>query len=257
MIDSVSGPNLKRIGLHLSRPRSQRGQLSEYMPGRGKLARGRYWARWRIYVRQADGSETEKRAAKIIDRDVAEQRGFVLDYSGPLTRTAARQVLEKLIRESNSVPAAYTAKTTFGELAREYIELNKPNWGANTFRSSANLIQTHLIGKLDARPIRGLTDAELQRLVNDYVERGSSGSLLSKLTMYLRAILDVPLDRRLIERNPAAAIRAKIALLTDEAGEQGTARELSISTADSGDAFWTESQGSESTQAHMRQRIRT
>ena len=113
MIDSVSGPNLKRIGLHLSRPRSQRGQLSEYMPGRGKLARGRYWARWRIYVRQADGSETEKRAAKIIDRDVAEQRGFVLDYSGPLTKTDARQVLEKLIRESNSVPAGYTAKTNW------------------------------------------------------------------------------------------------------------------------------------------------
>jgi integrase len=179
------------------------------MPGRGKLARGRYFARWRIYVRQADGSETEKRAAKIIDRDVAEQRGFVLDYSGPLTKTDARQVLEKLIRESNSAPAAYTAKTTFGELAREYIELNKPNWGANTFRSSANLIQTHLIGKLDARPIRGLTDAELQRLVNDYVERGSSGSLLSKLTMYLRAILDVAVDRRLIERNPARKLRAK------------------------------------------------
>jgi hypothetical protein len=142
-------------------------------------------------------------------------------------------------------------------LAREYFDLNKPNWGVNTSRSSGNLIQAHLIRKLDARPIRELTDAELQRLVNGYVERGSTGSLLSKLTMYLRAILDVPLDRRLIERNPAAAIRAKIALLTDEAGEQGTARELSISTADSGDAFWTESQGSESTQAHMRQRIRT
>jgi len=209
MIDSVSGPNLKRIGLHLSRPRSQRGQLSEYMPGRGKLARGRYWARWRIYVRQADGSETEKRAAKIIDRDVAEQRGFVLDYSGPLTKTDARQVLEKLIRESISVPAAYTAKTTFGELAREYIDLNKPNWGVNTSRSSGNLIQAHLIRKLDARPIRELTDAELQRLVNGYVEQGSSSSLLSKLTMYLRAILDVAVDRRLIERNPARKLKAK------------------------------------------------
>jgi hypothetical protein len=46
---------------------------------RGRLARGRYWARWRIYVRQADGSEPTKRVEKIIDRSVAAQMGFVLD----------------------------------------------------------------------------------------------------------------------------------------------------------------------------------
>jgi len=126
MVDSVSSLNLKRIGLHLPRPRSQRGQLSEQMPKRGKLARGRYWARWRIYVRQADGSETTKRIEKIIDRTVAEQMGFVLDYGGPLTKTDTRQVLERLIRESNAASAAFIAKTTFGELAREYIDLNKP-----------------------------------------------------------------------------------------------------------------------------------
>jgi integrase len=179
------------------------------MPKRGKLARGRYWARWRIYIRQADGSETNKRIEKIIDRSVAEQMGFVLDYGGPLTKTDARQVLERLIRESNAAPAAFIAKTTFGELACEYIDLNKPNWGANMSRATVNLIQTHLIRKLGARPIRELTDAELQRLVNEYVERDSSRSLLSKLMMYLRAILDVAVDRRLIERNPARKLKAK------------------------------------------------
>ncbi len=74
MIDSqVLELNLKGIGLHLSRPKSQRGELSETMPKRGKLARGRYWARWRIYSRQAEGRETAKRAEKIIDRAVAER----------------------------------------------------------------------------------------------------------------------------------------------------------------------------------------
>src|SRR5262249_44673968 len=159
----------------------QRGELSEYMPKRGKLARGRYWARWRIYIRQADGSESIKRAEKIIDRTVAEQMGFVLDYSGPLTKTDARAVLEKLVRESNARPAAFTGKTTFGELAREYIDLNKPNWGENTARGSENLIEVHLIGKLGARPVRELTDGELQRFINGYVEKGSSVSVLSKL----------------------------------------------------------------------------
>ena len=125
MIDSqVLTSSSKGIGRHLSRPKSQRGELSEHMPKRGKLARGRYWARWRIYIRQADGSETVKRAEKIIDRALAEQMGFTLDYAGPLTKTDAWKVLAKLVSGSNATPAAFTAKTTFGELAREYVELN-------------------------------------------------------------------------------------------------------------------------------------
>jgi integrase len=180
------------------------------MPKRGKLARGRYWARWRIYFQAADGSEKSKRAEKIIDRGLAEQMGFSLDYPGPLNKTDARTVLEKLIRDSNATPAAaFNARLTFGELAREYVDLSKPNWGENTTRGSENLIDVHLIGRLGARPVRELTDAELQRLINIYVEKDSSGSLLSKLTMYLRAILDMAVDRKLIERNPARKLKAK------------------------------------------------
>jgi hypothetical protein len=52
------------------------------MPKRGKLARGRYWARWRVYVRQVDGREAQRRAEKIIDRQLAEQMGFALDRYG-------------------------------------------------------------------------------------------------------------------------------------------------------------------------------
>jgi integrase len=89
------------------------------------------------------------------------------------------------------------------------MDLSKPNWGTNNVRSSENLIEVHLIGRLGPRPVRELTDAELQRLVNEYVEKGSSVSMLGKITMYLRAILDVAVDRRLIERNPARKLKAK------------------------------------------------
>jgi len=71
------------------------------MPKRGKLARGRYWARWRIYYRTASGSEESRRAEKIIDRDLAEQMGVELANDGPLNKTDARKVLERLIRETN------------------------------------------------------------------------------------------------------------------------------------------------------------
>jgi integrase len=207
VIDSV---NLKQVGRHLPRPRSQRGELSDTIPKRGKLTRGRWWARWRVYLQLADGRESRRRAEKIIDRQLAEEMGLTLDYAGPLTKTDARKVLEKLIHQSNSLPAsAFGAKTTFEQLAREYLDLSKPNWGANTVRSSVNLIEVHLIGRLGPRPVRELTDAELQRLVNEYVEKDASVSQLSKMTMYLRAILDVAVDRRLIERNPARKLKAK------------------------------------------------
>jgi integrase len=200
--------DVRKVG-HLSRPRLQRGELSEHMPKRGKLARGRYWARWRIYFRTADGREKSRRAEKIVDRVLAETMGFCLDYTGPLNKTDARRVLERLIRDSNATPAPFNPKLTFGELAREYVDLNKPNWGENTTRGSENLIDLHLIGRLGARPVRELTDVELQRFVNGYVETGSSRSLLDKLTMYLRAILEMAVDRKLIERNAARKLKAK------------------------------------------------
>ena len=193
----------------MPRPRSQRGWLTDRMPRRGKLPRGRFFGRWRVYFRGPDAIERSKKAEKVIDRDLAERMGFVLTYAGPLTRTDARAVLEKLIRESNDVPAGFSLKTTMGELAQEYIELNRPNWGENTARVSARLIEYHLIGKLGTRPVREVADAELQRFINTYVESGASKSQLSKLTMYLRAILDLAVDRRLIDRNPARKLKAK------------------------------------------------
>jgi len=209
MVASVVPVDLKQIGRHMSRPKSQQGEIRESPPHRGKLPRGRYWSRWRLYVRRADGTEHVTRPSKIIDRALAEKMGFVLDYTGPLTKTDAWKVLRKLIGESNAAPAAFTGRTTFGELAREYLELNRPNWGANETRVSENLIGIHLIGKLGQRPVRELTDAELQRFINAYVEIGSSASLLSKLTTHLRAILNVAVDRRLIDRSPARNLKAK------------------------------------------------
>jgi integrase len=211
VIDFLIPPpiDVRKVGRYMPRPRSQRGELSEYMPKRGKLPRGRYWARWRIYFRTAEGLEKSRRPEKIIDRSVAEQTGFELGYDGPLNKTDAKKVLEKLIRETNAMPGMFSVKTTFGELAREYVELNKPNWGENETRVSENLIDLHLIGQLGMRPVRELGDAELQRLINGYVEKNSSGSLLSKLTTHLRSILNVAVDRRLIDRNPARNLKAK------------------------------------------------
>src|SRR5262249_34690698 len=164
--------HLKSIGRHLSRPKSQHGWLTDVMPKRGKLPRGRFLGRWRVYYRTPEGSEAWRHAEKIIDRSLAETVGFPLDYDGALNKTDARRVLEKLIQESNAAPAAFRSKATFGDLAREYIAMNKPGWDADTARVNEQLIETHLIGKLGDRPVRELADVELQDFMNRYVEAG-------------------------------------------------------------------------------------
>jgi integrase len=210
MVASVLPVDLKQVGRHMSRPRSQQGELSETPPHRGKLPRGCYWSRWRLYIRRPDGTESVKRPSKIIHRALAEKMGFVLDYAGPLTKTDAWKVLGKLIGGSNAAPATFSAKTTFGELAREYLELNKPQWEAWTAENTENLIETHLAGgALGSRPVTELSEAELQRFLNQYVEKGSSSSLLSKILRYMRTVLNMAVDRKLIERSPARKLKAR------------------------------------------------
>ena len=208
MIDSMflHPVDLKQVGRHLSRPRSQRGELSDIMPKRGKLARGRFWARWRVYARRPDGTEIVGRAEKIIDRQLAESLGLRLEYSGPLNKTDARKTLGKLIEQTNGngrTPFVDGSRVTLAELAREYLDLSKPNWEAWTAENAENLVVTHLInGPLGSRPIPQVTDAELQRFLNVYVEKDSSSSLLGKLIRYLRAVFSVAVERRLIDRSP-------------------------------------------------------
>ncbi len=213
MIESVLPRpiNLTNVGRHLPRPRSQRGWLSDHIPGRGKLPRGRFFGRWRVYSRGDDGREKNTKAEKIIDRDVAEKMGFHLGYDGPLNKTDARKVLSKLIEQSHGRKAAVDpSRVTFGELAREYLDLSKPNWEASTADNAENLIGTHFVaGALGTRPVVELTDAELQRYLNQYVEKDASSSLLTKLIRYLRAVLDIAVDRGIIERNPARKLKAR------------------------------------------------
>jgi integrase len=89
------------------------------------------------------------------------------------------------------------------------IQLSKPNWEASTSRVNTQIIEDHLIAKLGTRPVRELSEPELQRFINVYVENESSRSLLAKLGLFLRAILSMAVDRELIQHNPARRLRAK------------------------------------------------
>lgn len=93
---------------------------------------------------------------------------------------------------------------TFGQIARDYLAIVEPGWGAHTIRSSRGLIEYSLIGgKLGIRPVVELTEIELQHFLNDHVAVGASRSKLSKLLLYLRNILDHAVMKKIILTNPA------------------------------------------------------
>jgi integrase len=74
---------------------------------------------------------------------------------------------------------------------------------------NTQIIEDHLIGGIGIRAVRQLSDSELQRFMNGYVEKQSSRSLLGKLVMFLRAILNTAVDKGLLVRNPARKLKAK------------------------------------------------
>ena len=74
---------------------------------------------------------------------------------------------------------------------------------------NTQIIEDHLIGGIGIRAVRQLSASELQRFMNGYVEKQSSRSLLGKLVMFLRAILNTAVDKGLLVRNPARKLKAK------------------------------------------------
>jgi integrase len=179
--------------------------------GRGELKRvteGRYWARWFVYHRTETG-EKRRPHEKIVTRDLAEKYRVSLDYTGPLTKRDAQRTLDLLMAESAGRYVCPNAAATFEQVARQYVTLNEPNWGAHTKRSSTNLIEKHLIEPLGARLVSELSGAELQSFLNRYINSGASKSQLQKMVLYLRAILELSVDERIIDRNPARKLKAK------------------------------------------------
>jgi integrase len=207
--------DLRRIGIHMPRARYQRGSLRTSVPAtkrrpERKLPRGMYWAQWYQYLATANGGERRRRREKIIDRSVAEKYRIALSYAGPLMRSDAQRVLDLLIAEDSGIYVRPNTEATFAQVAREYMELSKPNWGPHMVRGACNLIVKHLIdGSLGGRPVVALAHVELQTWINGYVQADSSSSLLKGLLYHTRAALEHAIDREIIERNPARKLKAK------------------------------------------------
>ena len=157
----------------------------------------------------ADSGEVRRKREKIITRELAENHRIGNDYTGPLTKADAQRVLDLLIAADAGRYIAPNTRAAVAVVAKEYLALAEPNWGPHMVRSAGNLIEKHIIGKLGARPIVDLSEADIQAWLNDYVNSGASRSLLKGLLLHTRAIFKHARKTKLMTENPTEDLRAK------------------------------------------------
>ena len=209
MIEPISGLDLTNIGIHMARQRYQRGTLKSFVPAskskpRRQLSRGRYWARWYRYIKQADGSEKRSPREKIITKELAYRFCIATEYEEPLAKADAQRVLDLLIAQDAGTYTPPDRTMTFGQVGRDYLAIAEPGWGPHTVRTSKKLIEYALIGgRLGSRAVIDITEIELQQFLNEHVSAGASRSKLAKLLLYLRNILDHAVMKKIIPANPA------------------------------------------------------
>ena len=186
----------------MARTKYQRGSLR-------KIGNGQYVARWRRYAATPGGEKAIPRK-KIITKELAAKYRIGQDYPGPLTKSDVQRLLDILIAEDTGKYVAPDSAATFEQVARQYIAVKEPRWGAHAEATTKSVIQKHLIENLGRRRVDELTAVEIQMFINGMVRSGASHSLLQKAVTHLRAILDQAEELDIIERNPMRSRTVRI-----------------------------------------------
>jgi integrase len=119
-----------------------------------------------------------------------------------LQQTPGQQVISALNAEDAGTRIAAASAATFEEVARHYLALKEPCWGAHADATAKSVIHKHLIGNLGHRRVGELTAAEIQIVIDGMVRNEASHSLLKKVVAHLSAILELARDLDIIKRNP-------------------------------------------------------
>lgn len=90
----------------------------------------------------------------------------------------------------------------FEEVARQYLAIKEAGWGPHAHHTAKCIIQKHLIGNLGHRRVDELTAEEIRTFIDNIVRNNASHSLLKKIVLHFRAILELARDLDIIKRNP-------------------------------------------------------
>lgn len=165
----------------MGRDRFQRGRLEKV----GRKFRGHY------YVYEfADGVETRRHRS--------------ITFADGVGRAEAKTKLQALIAANTKQAPRDTGRMTLRQFWEErYLPMRGPTWKPSSKPKTIHFVTRRILERFGDRELRSLTRFELQQYINETAAAGASGSAVTKIRVYLHAILDEALEQGLIDKDPA------------------------------------------------------
>jgi len=136
--------------------------------------------------------------------------------TGNATKRKAEKALSEAIGEINRGMLVMPSRETVAKLCRDYLEKIAPNRARPiTLASYNNMLETHLIPKVGAKPAVALTADDLNLIMADMVKAGKSVTTARYLLRIVHRVLDDAVRKDKLLRNvaeladPPAARRAE------------------------------------------------
>jgi integrase len=172
------------------RPRHQAGWIEE----RG--TKRKYWyGRFYVYIKDENG----------IDR--RRQTGEFLGYKSQMTKSAAKEKLQKIIFERVGKEAQPDDAVTLEWFYRNrFLPMREAGWSRETKRGNESVSRLYVLGQLGSIPLRNLTLFQLQTHLNKLADKGFSKAVISHARTMLWSIFDVAVNLEFLQKNVVAKV---------------------------------------------------
>jgi integrase len=136
-------------------------------------------------------------------RENGKGRTRMLGRCADVTRGDARAELDRIVAAVNGRPAnAAKVDTVRQYTENEYLAIKTRQWKASTAATTEQIIQTHILAKIGARPISAINGKELQSHLDALVAAGLSFSVVAHVRWQLQAIFRMAKGDGLITVDP-------------------------------------------------------
>ncbi len=141
-------------------------------------------------------------------REAGKGRTRILGRCADLTRGDALAELNRIVaavngREARVAPMVDTLRQY---TENEYLAQMTRQWKASTAATTEQIIESHILREIGARPLAAITRKELQALLDRKTADGLSFSVVAHIRWQLRAILRMAKSDGLIITEPAEAL---------------------------------------------------
>jgi integrase len=172
------------------RPRHQAGWIEE----RG--TKRKYWyGQFYVYIRNETGIDERRHT------------GVMLGYKSQMTKSAAKEKLQKIIFERVGKEAKPDDAVTLEWFYRNrFAPMREANWSKPTKRGNESDMRLYVLPRLGAMPLRDINLFQLQTHINKMADKGFSRAVVARVRTILWSIFDVAVDLEYLPKNLMAKV---------------------------------------------------